>query len=119
MKTETMLEKIYEKYKDLKTEATADCKFEKSDLTKSFGTTQHLVKWINKKSEWSRVFRDLESKRKDAYRKAYEFYQTDYPLKLSTKDEYTLFIESDINYVEHMNVSLVVKEILQYIDSVI
>ena len=88
-------------------------------MIKSFGTTQHLVKWINKKSEWSRVFRDLESKRKDAYRKAYEFYQTDYPLKLSTKDEYTLFIESDINYVEHMNVSLVVKEILQYIDSVI
>lgn len=119
MTTDTMLEKIYTKYKDLKTEATEDCKFDKSNLINSFGVTQLLVKWINKKTEWSRVFREFESKRKDSYRKTYEFYQTDFPLKLSTKDEYTLFIESDSNYVEHMNVCLVVKEIMQYIDSVI
>jgi hypothetical protein len=65
------------------------------------------------------VFRDFEEKRKKHYRTLYEFYQTDYPLKLSTKDEYNLFIESDPAYVDHYAITQTVKEVIQYIDSII
>lgn len=119
MSEDTMLSKIYVKYKELKTEATEDCKFDKSDLTKSFGITQLLIKWINKKTQWTDVYRDLEAKRKKAYRKAYEFYKTDFPLSLTTKEEYSAFIDSDAEYSDFLNQCLVVKEIIQYIDFVI
>jgi len=116
---ETLQEKIYKKFDALKKEADIDCKFDKIKMTDAFNGSQDIMKWITKKSEWSRVFRDLEIKRKKAYRKAYEFYQTEFTLKLSTKEEYTLFIESDVNYVDHMQISAIVKEIILYIDSVL
>jgi hypothetical protein len=119
MSEETMLAKIYEKFKDLKRESKDDCTLDKTNLDSAFNVTMCLEKWIRKKTEWSRVYRDLEEKRKKHYRTLYEFYQTDYPLKLSTKDEYNLFIESDPGYVDHFAISQTVKEILQFIDSII
>jgi hypothetical protein len=116
---ETMLEKIYTKFKDLKIEADKDCKFNKADIDNSFTTTNSLIKYINKKTEWNSVYRKFESERKDNYRKLYEFYQTDFPLKLNGKDEYQLFIESDPAYVDIFERCLVVKEILVFIDSTI
>ena len=113
----TMLEKIYKKYEDLKIESSKDCKLDKIKMNNAFNGSQDIMKWITKKSEWSRVYRDLELKRKKAYRTAYTFYQTEFTLKLTTKDEYTLFIESDVNYIDHMQVCLVVKEIIGFIDS--
>lgn len=115
----TMIEKIYEKFRELKTEAKNDCAFDKTKMDANFAVTPLLIKWIAKKSEWSAAFRNFEEKRKKAYRTAFEFYQVEYPTKLNTKDEYAMFIESDTNYVDHMNTSLVVKEIMQFIDSTI
>ena len=115
----TMLEKIYKKYGELKAEAKIDCEIDRQNLDAGFNVTMNLIKWITKKTDWSKKLREFESKRKDAYRKSYTYYQTEFPLKLSTKDEYALFIESDMTYVEHYNNSLVVKEIVGYCDSVI
>jgi hypothetical protein len=119
MTSETMLEKIYEKFKKLKDEATEDCKFDRGQIENSFDNTTKLMKWINKKSEWSRVYRTFEIERKDKYRKTYEFYVTDFPMKLNGKDEYQLFIESDPGYLDTFTRCQVVKEILTYVDSVI
>jgi hypothetical protein len=115
----TMLEKIYDKYALLKDEAKVDCLVDRTNLDSGFNVTMNLTKWITKKTEWNRVFRDFEEKRKKAYRASYEYYQTEFPLKLSTKDEYNLFIESDMAYIEHYNNSLVIKDIINYIDSII
>lgn len=119
MNNQTMLEKIYIKFKAIQDEATIDTTLDKSNLETAFNVTMSLTKWIRKKTEWSKLFRDLEGKRKKHYRDLYEFYQTDYPLKLNTKDEYNLFIESDAGYVDHYNISLTVKEVIQFIDSTI
>jgi len=117
--TETMLDKIYKKYKEVKEEAIIDCTLDRTNLDTGFNVTMNLAKWITKKTEWNRKLIEFEDKRKKAYRKSYEYYQTEYPLKLTTKDDYTLFIETDMEYVEHMNNAKVIKEIIQYIDSII
>lgn len=115
----TMLEKIYTKFKELKEEAKTDCSINKEDLSKSFNVTQNLIKWITKKTEWTRVHRDFEEKRKKTYRKLYEFYDVEHPKKLSTKTEYELFIETDPQYTDCFNNSVVTKEIIQFIESTI
>jgi N6-adenosine-specific RNA methylase IME4 len=112
-------DKIYKKFKELKIEAENVVKLDTYKMSNAFNNSSDIVRWITKKTEWSRVLRDLEVKRKKAYRIAYEYYQTEFALKLTTKDEYILFIESDENYVNHMQLSLLVKEVIQFIDSTI
>lgn len=119
MNDQTMIDKIYDKFKKLKDEAAEDCKFDRANIENSFDNTNKLMKWINKKSEWNKVLRSFELERKDKYRSTYEFYAKDFQMKLNSKDEYQLFIESDPNYLDiHMKCQ-VVKDILAYIDSVI
>jgi hypothetical protein len=119
MSEETKLDKIYTKYKELKEIAIEDCKFDKSKMDDNFTTTNSKIWWINKKSEWSRVYRELERQRKDQYKTTYEFYYKDFPIKLNSKEEYTLYIESDPSYLNIFTICLVVKEVLQYIDSIL
>lgn len=119
MSNETKLEKIYLKYKSLKEQADKDCKFDKSKIDNSFDSTSKKIWWINQKTEWQKVFREFERQRKDQYKKTYEFYYTEFPIKLNTKEEYQLYIESDPNYTSIYTICLVVKEVIQYIDSVL
>jgi hypothetical protein len=119
MADETMLEKIYQKYKSLKIDAKNDCTLDKTNLNEAFTVTNCLIKWITIKTEWSRVYRDFEEKRKKQYRASYEFYHTDFPMKLDTKEQYNIFIESDPAYVTLLHECLTIKEILQFVDSVL
>jgi hypothetical protein len=48
MTEETMLEKIYTKFKGLKDEAKVDCTFDKTRLDDAFNVTMCLTKWITK-----------------------------------------------------------------------
>jgi hypothetical protein len=115
----TVVDKIYEKFADLRKEATEDCKFDRGHIEDSYDNTTKVIKWINKKSDWAKAFRSYEKERKDVYRKTYEFYVSDFPMKLNGKDEYQLFIESDPAYLDVYTRCQIVKEILVYIDSVI
>jgi hypothetical protein len=115
----TKLEMIYGKYKSLKDESKADCQFNKETMEDAFNNAVTISKWITYKSEWVRIHRGYEEERKKIYRKLYEYYQTEYHLKLNTKEEYTLFIESDPQYTEMMNQSQVTKEVILFIDSII
>lgn len=119
MTDNSMLDKIYMQYKKLKEEATEDCRFDRGQIENSFDNTTKLMKWINKKSEWAKVFRSFEIERKETYRKTYEFYVKDFPMKLNGKDEYTLFIETDAAYIGIYTRCQVVKEIITYIDTTI
>lgn len=113
------LQKIYEKFKLLKDEAIEDCQFNKAKIELQFENTFTIMKWINYRSEWNQVYRVYETKRKEIYKKLYEFYKLEYDLKINTKDELSLFIESDIQYTEVFNICQVLKEILQYITDVV
>jgi hypothetical protein len=112
------LEKIQEKLQELKKEAKVDCIIDKTDLFSIFNTTL-MEKWIRKRVEWSKLTRSYEEKRKDKFRSLYQYYKTDFELKLSTKEEYQLFIESDSSYVVILSLSLSTKEVVKYIDDVI
>lgn len=113
------LQKIYDKFKTLKDEAVVDCNFDKGKLESQFNNTLVIMKWINYRSEWNQVYRVYENKRKETYRKLYEFYKLEYDLKINTKEELSLFIESDVQYTEVFNICQVLKEILQYISDVV
>lgn len=119
MTTVTKLDKIYNKYAELKEKAKEDCKFDKSQIENSFDSTTKKIWWINQKTEWNRVYREIESRRKDQYKKTYEFYYKEFPMKLNSKEEYNLYIETDPAYSDIYNQSLVIKEIILYIDSVL
>lgn len=115
----TNYEKIIMKFKQLKQDAGEDCKFELHELDSSFNNTNLLVKWITRKTDWSSAYRALEVQRKKQYRILYEFYCTDYPRKLSSKEEYALFIESDENYNSIFQQCLLAKEVMQFCESTI
>jgi len=115
---ETQFEKILEKFKELKKEAATDTVINRDDIFDVFNT-KILMKWINKRTEWTRLHRIYEESRKIRFKELFEYYRTEFHLKLTTKDEYQLYIESDTNYTLINNLSLTVKEIIQYIDSVI
>jgi hypothetical protein len=77
------------------------------------------MEWIKKKTEWQRVYRIYDEKRKTHYRQLYEYYRTEFHLKLTSKDEYQLYIESDSNYTMIGNICNMVKEILEFISSIL
>lgn len=113
------LDKIYIKFKDLKEKAIVDCNFDKSQMDSQFNNTLTIAWWINQKSEWNQVFRIYDNKRKEKYRKLYEFYKLESNLKINTKEELSLFIESDNQYTEIFMICQVLKEIQEYIVSIV
>lgn len=115
---EMVTDKLYNAFKKIREDAKEDCFFDRTELESSFDNTNKLMKYIDMKVEWNRVYRKFETDRKEQYKKTYTFYQTEYPLKLNTKDDYQIFIESDSHYVSIFNQCQIVKEILTFIDSV-
>jgi arginine repressor len=112
------LEKMYEKIKRMKEEAVEDVKIRKDDLFHSHNVDLS-IKWINKKMDWLRVVKIYDTDKKAKYRSLYEYYRTDFDIKLSTAAEYSMFIDSDTNMVMLSTLHLTAKEAVAYIDSVI
>ena len=113
------LDKIYTKFKELRKEAAEDCDFDKLHMETQFNNTFTISKWINKKVEYSEVYRIYDFKRKQKYKTLFEFYKLESNLKLDNKNELALFIESDINYNDLLHICQVLKEILEYIQAII
>lgn len=115
----TKMEKIYSKLASLKKEAGEDIKINKGSLDSEFTSQQKVIKWLNKRSDWNQVFAAIEAKRKETWKKAYEYYRTDYPLKLNNAEEYRMMIESDPAYSVIFQESIAIQEVITYIDAVI
>lgn len=113
------IEKMYAKLKEYKVEADADALIDKSRLDDSFDTARKVIKWLNKKTDWVEFLNAAEGRRKAAYRKAYEYYKTDYNIKLNTNEEYRMMIESDATYCEYMEKCNAAREIIKYIEEVV
>jgi len=112
-------DKIIEKFQELKAKSVSDVKFDRGSLEKSFDCTMKIAWWINMRTEWSKAFRTYEYKRNNAWKKAYEYYRTEYQLKLETKEEFKLMVDSDPDYFEAAELTKLVQEIINFIDSVI
>jgi hypothetical protein len=118
-KKESLIEGIRIRKKKLMEEAVTDVFFDKAHMDTQFDNTLHIMKWINKKMEWGQLQRFQEEIRKKKFRTLYEFYKTESNLKITTKDEMMLFIESDINYLEIFNICTEIKEVMKYLDETI
>lgn len=119
MSESTKLEKIYQKLHDLKKVADEDVKINKSTLETQFDSSTKIIKWLNFRIDWIQVSQSLEHKKKLAWRTAYEYYKTEYNIKLGTADEYRLMIETDPAYSTLLLECNATKEVILYIESVI
>lgn len=112
-------EKIVEKFKNLKNEAEIDCRINKEDLLNDIKTSELLVKWLNKRVDWVKLYNQIELERKKIYRNLYEYYNLEYQLKIDTKEQLNLMISTDENYIDINNKAILIKEIIEYIENVI
>lgn len=76
-------------------------------------------KWLNIRYDYTVLYQETEEKRKNLRRDLYEFYKIDYQLKIDTREELNLFIESDKRYKDIYKNSLLIKNFIDYCDSII
>jgi hypothetical protein len=107
------------RFKKLREEAQKDMVFDKAQMDKQFDTTQKITKWLNKRHHWNDLCRSYEFKRLQAWKKAFEFYKTEYKISLSNNDDYRNMISTDPSYAEIADLAMLVSDIVDYIDSTI
>jgi len=112
-------EQIIKKYKALRDEGLADIKYNKSDLGKSFDTTEKIMKWLAHRAQWLQLHHSFEYNRMRAWKKSYEYYKTDYQFTLNTKEEYNIMINTDPSYSEPADLATLTSQIIDYIDDTI
>ena len=105
--------------KRLRAEALEDVKFNKAELDKQFDTSEKVGRWIDKRQEWVSLLRSYELKRCEAWKKAFEFYRTDYPVKLDNKEEFKNMISCDPAYADIADLHALVNEVVDFIDATI
>lgn len=76
------------------------------------------MKWLGYFQDWQRVFISLEIKRKQIKRELTEYYKVESNLRLDTKDEMSLFIETDDRYVHLLEQTQIVKSMLIFCETV-
>ena len=120
-KTKKSLTVLKEKFKELRTEAKEDCKAFDEDfaMTELAPLSSSKSKWLNYQQDFLVKLDTLETIRKNIKRDLYEFYKIDYSLKLDTKDELNLFIESDSNYQYQLSMCNIIKDIVNYCENTI
>jgi len=110
-------EELIVRYKKLRNDAAEDCKFSKAKMEASFTITEKTMKWLNIRANWLQLHHSFEFKRSEAWKKAYEYYKTDYPFSLNTKEEYNNMIKTDPSYAEIADLATITSDIVDYIDS--
>ena len=108
---------LIDRYKKLREDGTLDGKFSKSDMNKSFDNTEKTMKWLSIRANWLQLHHSFEFKRMEAWKKAFEYYKTDYPFTLSTKEEYNNMIKTDPSYAEIADLASITNDIIDYIDA--
>ena len=109
------ISRLYEKWENLKNQAKNDCSpIDKYKPDNNFNLSELYIKWLNYQQDWQRVFLSIESKRKQMYRELIHYYRMDYDMRLDTKDELNLFIETDDRYVLLLEQSKIIKMIILY-----
>jgi len=107
------------RYKKLRDQGAEDIKFNRGDLNAAFDSTEKSMKWLGIRSQWLQLHRSFEFNRMQAWKKAYEYYKTDYPFTLNSKDEYKNLISIDPAYSEVADLATLTSDIVDYIDATI
>lgn len=110
-------EELIKRFKKLRDEAAEDIKFSKANLDAAFDSTEKTMKWLGKRAQWLQLFHSYEFKRQEAWKKSYEYYKSDYPFTLNTKDEYKNMINVDPAYSEINDLKVLTGDIVDFIDA--
>ena len=111
------MEKVNEKYMELRNQTKNDLSpLNKSNLANEFNISGLNGKWISYLADWKRAFLIIEQKRKKLYRELFEYYKIDYKLKLDSKEQFQLFIETDEKYIYILEKSQMIRAILELIE---
>lgn len=119
------IKKLYSKWDQLKEEAKQDCpKLNFSAMQQNFNLSDKNIKWLNYQQDWEQALIGVEIKRKNVKRELTLYYRgydpTDsFELRLETKDELALFIESDERYEDILEQATIVKGLIIYCEDVI
>lgn len=114
------IENIEQRLQKLVEDAKKDCAWDKADLNQTaFNNTKMVMKWIGKKQDWLKMRRLMNTVMKKKRRKLFEYYKTEYDLKLDNKEEINLFVDSDEDYVDLEQKQILIKECCLFIDSVL
>jgi len=108
---------LIDRYKKLREDGSADVKFSKSDLQNAFDNTEKTMKWLSIRANWLQLHHSFEYKRMEAWKKAFEYYKTDYPFTLNTKEEYQNMIKTDPSYAEIADLTTISNDVIDYIDA--
>jgi len=96
------IEEIKKHWETLKKEAKEDLDFSPEGMEFRFDLTQVTIKWLGYLQDWKKLYINYEKKRKNLQKELLLFYKYrtkgGYEFNLETKDEVTLFIETDERY---------------------
>lgn len=108
---------LIERYKKLREDGVKEGEFSKAKMDNSFNNTEKTMKWLNIRAKWMQLHHSFEFQRMTAWKKAFEYYKTDYPFTLSTKEEYNNMIKTDPSYAEIADLASITSDIIDYIDA--
>ena len=121
--TDNMLERALAKFEELKLEAINDCTFDEELMftkpKEQFDNALCRSKWIGYKAHFQEVVRQIKLKSDRKKCSLQEEYKIHSPLKLSTKAEVDLFVNTDENYALEYNTLITLDTIIEYIDGIL
>jgi len=124
-RSKSSIEKLREKYKEMRKEAKLDTKsFDPDfmDMNTDLAISGIKSKWLNYKYDYLIKLNQLEEYRNQIRRDLFEFYKSKdngLDIKLETKEELHLFIDSDKSYKNQLSLCGLVNIIIEYCNSVI
>lgn len=117
---ERIIKEMHTKWDDLREKAKVDCSgINKDNMLNDFNLANMNIKWLNLLQDWAQYFIKLEGTRKSIKRELTEYYRLHYSLKMESKEQLELFIDTDPKYEFILLKTMVVKAIMKYCEDVL
>ena len=114
------IQEIHSKWTKLREESKSDLgPINDSTILQSFDLTSLSIKWLNYASDWQKVFLQLDKKVKLVKRELVEYYTLEFNMRFDSKDEKSLFIDTDERLIDITEKKNLVYTIVQYCEDVI
>lgn len=110
---------ITERFTALRKQAQEDVKFDKAHMENQYDSTLKVAKWLDKRAHWNDLCRSYELKRLEGWKRAFEYYKSDYPFAVDNQEQYKNLIQSDPAYAEILDLALLVSDVVSFIDATI
>ena len=114
------IQEIHERWTELRKDAKKDLSpINASTILQSFNLSEQSIKLLNFQGDWQKVYLQLDSRVKLKRRELVEYYTLEFNMRFDTKDEKSLFIETDENLIEMIEKKNLIYTIVQYCEDVI